>query len=139
MTINERIKAIQEVFEIKGQKAFATRIGIAQSSLNSILNGADPKFSTVEKLITAFPDISPEWLLCGTGNMIRQNSTSVNIDMRHQNQGDFSAMDNGTVNVGDMETANKAKALSIVEKIVNAPNVSAEAISKAVEILEKII
>lgn len=78
-TINERIALIISEFKYKSKRSFAERIGLAQTSLNDVLRGAEPKFSTLNKILKAEPLISPEWLLTGDGPMLKDNATS-NVD-----------------------------------------------------------
>ncbi len=67
-TINERIKYVMEIFGYRSVRAFATRIGIAPTSLNDVIrNGAEPKFSTLSKILEAETSLSAEWLLRGKG------------------------------------------------------------------------
>jgi hypothetical protein len=68
-TINERIGKIIDTTD-KSLNAFAKRIGIAQTSLRDcVKNDAEPKFSTLHKIIKAEPLINPNWLLIGSGEM----------------------------------------------------------------------
>lgn len=73
-TINERISEIISNMGYKSKRAFAEKIGVAQTSLNDILNGAEPKFSTLNKILIAEPLISAEWLMRGDGEMIKENN-----------------------------------------------------------------
>lgn len=75
--INERINCIMLKFSIKSVRQFANNIGVAATSLNDIVrNGAEPKFSTLEKILKAEPSISAEWLLRGEGEMLRLPSSN---------------------------------------------------------------
>lgn len=73
-TINERISEIISNMGYKSKRAFAEKIGVAQTSLNDILNGAEPKFSTLNKILIAEPLISAEWLMRGEGDMLKVQS-----------------------------------------------------------------
>lgn len=68
-TINERIKKIISYFNYRSVRAFAMKIGVAQPSLNDVINGAEPKFSTLEKILKAEPTINSEWLIKGIGEV----------------------------------------------------------------------
>ena len=51
---------------------FADIIGVQKSSISHILSGRNkPSFDFIEKILLKFPDISPEWLILGKGNMYR--------------------------------------------------------------------
>lgn len=71
--VNERISEIISKFEYKSRRAFAEKIGIAPTSLNDILNGAEPKFSTLYRILSVEPFISAEWLMRGEGPMLRSD------------------------------------------------------------------
>lgn len=140
---NTCLKRLLLYLQVKGigKRSLAEMVDMNEKTLGGKLNGNSKiDMDLLSKMLMKLPDLSAEWLIRGNGEMfLETKDSSINLDFRHQKQGDFSAMDNGTVNVGDMEAANKAKMLSIVEKIVNSPNTSAEAMDKAMEILEKIV
>ncbi|SDB98657.1 helix-turn-helix domain-containing protein [Williamwhitmania taraxaci] len=51
---------------------FADIIGVQKSSISHILSGRNkPSFDFIEKVLIKFPDINPEWLILGKGNMYR--------------------------------------------------------------------
>lgn len=71
-TINKRIK---DVFASKGYSVLklATEYGVAQSTLNAQISGKSAMAaSTIVLVLSAFPDVSAEWLLRGTGSMVIQ-------------------------------------------------------------------
>jgi hypothetical protein len=72
--INERINFILYEFGYKSKRAFALKLGISQTSFNDIINGAEPKFSTLEKIMKAEPLINAEWLLTGKGNFLKEEN-----------------------------------------------------------------
>lgn len=75
-TVNERITSIISFYGYKSKRAFADKIGIAQTSLNDVLKGAEPKYSTLYKILLAEPLISAEWLMRGTGDMELPSASS---------------------------------------------------------------
>ena len=78
-TINQRIK---QVIEYRGLNisSFAKEIGVAQTSLRDVVNGgAEPKFSTLKKILIAEPTINKEWFMTGNGEMIEGIETSTDI------------------------------------------------------------
>lgn len=70
-TINQRIAEIVSKMGYRSKRSFAEKIGIAQTSFNDILKGAEPKYSTLQKILIAEPLISSEWLLRGEGDMLK--------------------------------------------------------------------
>lgn len=68
-SVNQRIR------QIIGNKslsvnAFANAIGVAQGTLASMLNrGTEPSNKTLNAVLSAFPEVNPDWLLTGSGEM----------------------------------------------------------------------
>ncbi len=52
-------------------RAFAQKCGIAKNTLSYYLAGQrKPSYEAIEKVLLAFPDLSAEWLIRGTGEMM---------------------------------------------------------------------
>lgn len=52
--------------------AFADKININRSSLTHIFSGRNqPSLDVAKKILTAFPEISTEWLIMGMGDMLQ--------------------------------------------------------------------
>lgn len=100
-TVNERIRLLIKELDYKSARAFAIKIGISQTSFNDILKGAEPKFSTLNKIITAEPLISAEWLLTGTGEMLKQTPS-----ISSSNQGDGNKIEYNHIGIGNSVNAN---------------------------------
>ena len=68
-TIYQRVKLVLEDKSIS-VNALSKQINVAQATLNPQLRG-DRTLSAniVEKILTAFPDVSAEWLMRGVGTM----------------------------------------------------------------------
>ena len=71
----------------------ANKYGVNQKSLNSHINGTTAvPLSTILLILEAFPDVSSEWLLRGSGNMNTNsqgdflNATNVINDLLNQNK-----------------------------------------------------
>lgn len=78
-TINERISIIISELGYRSVRQFANKIGIAQTSLNDVVKkNAEPKFSTIDKILKAEPSISSDWLLTGKGEMLKKEHLSTN-------------------------------------------------------------
>ncbi len=49
---------------------FADKIGVQRSSVSHILNGRNfPSTSFIQKMLSAYTDLNPKWLLLGEGSM----------------------------------------------------------------------
>lgn len=85
--INQRVK---DVLATKGYSVlkFAKEYGIAQSTLNAQISGkSNMAASTIVLIATAFEDISPDWLLLGKGEMLREQHPEHNVyDINYGNQ-----------------------------------------------------
>lgn len=83
-TINQRIDLLIKHFKYRSIRAFADKIGIAQTSLNDIIKkNAEPKHGTIEKILKAEPLISSEWLITGQGSMLKVNNPSNGINANY--------------------------------------------------------
>ncbi len=68
-SVNQRIRRIIENKSLS-VNAFANAISVAQGTLASMLNrGSEPSTKTINAVLSAFPDINPDWLLTGSGAM----------------------------------------------------------------------
>ena len=69
VTIYQRVKLILEDKSIS-VNALSKHINVAQATLNPQLRGDRTLAANiVEKILTAFPDVSAEWLMRGIGTM----------------------------------------------------------------------
>ncbi len=67
----DRIKQVME-YEQMSPTAFADKININRSSLTHIFSGRNqPSLDVAKKILTAFPEISTEWLIMGMGDMLQ--------------------------------------------------------------------
>lgn len=74
--IADRVKYILETEGLTyGQ--FAERIGVAASAVSHFVNRRNkPSLDAITGILTAFPDISPDWLLLGTGALNREDDSA---------------------------------------------------------------
>lgn len=70
-TINQRISKL--VKRVGKQVRFAEACGIRASTLNMIVGKAKvtPDTATIEKILATYPDVSREWLMSGSGPMLK--------------------------------------------------------------------
>lgn len=67
------IDRIKQLMDFKGMTAavFADTIKVNRSSLTHIFTGRNqPSLELVRKILTAFPEVKPEWLVMGMGDML---------------------------------------------------------------------
>ena len=69
------IDRIKRIMDEKGLRpsTFADAINVTRGTISHILNGRnDPRKETIDKILIAFPDISPLWLWKGEGAMYKR-------------------------------------------------------------------
>lgn len=74
-TIGERLLQIGEAKNLNRQE-FAARLGASPGVLSHISSGRNnPGLDLILSAMKSFPDIHPEWLLFGEGQMYRQKES----------------------------------------------------------------
>ncbi len=76
------IDRIKLLLETQGMTAteFADRLGIQRSGLSHIMSGRNKaSLDFVRKVLTAFPEVSPDWLIRGSGSLLRKDHASAAI------------------------------------------------------------
>ncbi|MCF0174793.1 MAG: helix-turn-helix transcriptional regulator [Bacteroidales bacterium] len=69
--MKERLRRFIEAENIS-QAQFADRLGITRASVSHILSGRNkPGFDFIQCIIEAYPSLSPDWIINGTGKMYR--------------------------------------------------------------------
>lgn len=69
-TFASRVKQFRESKGL-AQAAFAERCALTQGNVSQMEQGTEPKQSNVSKILLGFPDLNPEWLLLGSGSMLK--------------------------------------------------------------------
>lgn len=71
------ISRIRKVLSDKGETVYALskKTGISQSTLSSALNrNSGPSTSIIRSILGVYPDVSPEWLMNGDGDMYKSDA-----------------------------------------------------------------
>lgn len=74
----EVAKRIAELIEYSGMKVadFAERVGIQKSAVSHLISGRNkPSFEVLSSMLILFPELNPDWLILGAGDMLRQTNT----------------------------------------------------------------
>lgn len=73
----QKIKEIIDFYRLSGPK-FAVKIGISPNTLNNYLQGKNKiSLALIEAILTAFPEVSAEWLMRGKGQMIQGDQPTI--------------------------------------------------------------
>ena len=99
--MKERIIKIMEC-ERMGQAQFASAIGIQRAAMSHIISGRNnPSLDVMTKILHRYPQINPDWLLLGKGEMLRDNTPAME------------PADNIAKNRKELENSEKAWAVSV--------------------------
>ena len=75
--MTQRIQLILKSMNLSPSQ-LAAEIDIQRSSLSHILSGRNkPSLDFIKKVLSSFPEISPNWLLFGKGTMINKPENSI--------------------------------------------------------------
>lgn len=76
VTVNQRLKFFAEEKKLT-QYRLAKDIGVTPSAINLVFKDRNElRISTVEKILSAYPDLSVEWLVLGRGPMLIESGQS---------------------------------------------------------------
>lgn len=79
MEINLRINQLIEKLGYN-KSSFAAKIGVSQPIITHITNGRNnPGLEVIQKILLNCPEINPEWLILGNGEMILDNKIQKQI------------------------------------------------------------
>lgn len=77
VNMKDRIVKIMER-ERMGQAQFASAIGIQRAAMSHIISGRNnPSLDVMLKILHRYPQLNPDWLLFGKGEMLRSSDSSV--------------------------------------------------------------
>ncbi len=72
--MTERIRLLMEAQNLTASQ-FADRISVQRSGLSHIMSGRNKaSLDFVQKVLSSFPEVSPDWLINGKGPMMRTGS-----------------------------------------------------------------
>lgn len=118
--MNKRIEQIIDYLSIS-KAEFAKEIEVQRSSISHLTSGRNnPSLDIVVKILTRYPILSTDWLLFGTGSMLKDNN---HID-------DNGSIESNNTNSANIVNGNKNQQLtnlnSTKEQISQVTNVTTE-------------
>lgn len=73
-TLNEKIRDIISTYKLSDRQ-FAIKIGVTQSVIGSMFQkGTEPSSKVIRNTLIAFPEISADWFLRESGEMMKSSS-----------------------------------------------------------------
>ena len=115
--MQERLKYLLEALGLSASQ-FAEKVGIQRSSMSHVLSGRNkPSLDMLIKILEEFPDVDPDWLLLGNGEVYRSernNQTKNSVDEDQITTISDHHEQENTVESGDTEPTPSSE----VEKIV---------------------
>ena len=86
MSIGERLKILMQNENI-AQSRFADLIGIQRSAVTHIVSGRNqPSFDVLRKILENFPYVNAEWLMNGSGDMMKENGEEMRAALQDEQQ-----------------------------------------------------
>lgn len=83
-TVLQRIKKITEYYSVSNRR-FAETIGLPQTTISSLfVRGSEPNVSIIKSILNVYTDISPEWLITGSGEMLK-SATPISVSTSSDN------------------------------------------------------
>lgn len=77
--INKRVMHLLDVYGYT-KSQFALELGISLSILTHISSGRNkPGLDMIQRILTHFNDLNPDWLLIGTGDLKREKQKNIDI------------------------------------------------------------
>ncbi len=79
--LNKRVLSVMEAMKLS-KSSFALALDISLPVLTHISSGRNkPGLELIQKVLSNFPSISPDWLVLGKGNMYREQQKSIDLSM----------------------------------------------------------
>jgi transcriptional regulator with XRE-family HTH domain len=77
--INKRVMYLLDVYGYT-KSQFALELGISLSILTHISSGRNkPGLDMIQRILTHFKDLNPDWLILGTGDLKREKQKNIDI------------------------------------------------------------
>jgi hypothetical protein len=114
LTMKDRLISFLEYLGI-GQNKFESKVGLSIGYINKLKG--DMKLSSIEKVVSSYPELNPDWLITGEGSMLKQPSIDqqkAHIEGRH---GGIGQITGGKVDIHN--NAGKDKVIENQDKAVD--------------------
>lgn len=78
-TVNERVITLVKLKE-KNTLAFELACGLKRGGLSGTIRGNNPSFDVIQSILKTYPDVSPNWLIKGEGQMFLDDEPEIKED-----------------------------------------------------------
>lgn len=113
----KKVAEIRRILCKDSTNVLAERLGITPQSASNLVHGySGIGKTTADKILTAFPEISPEWLLAGEGPMLVVGDGSQPVIVENSQQGDNSQAIIGNGNHHNTNGRTDERLLAIIEQ-----------------------
>ena len=111
-------------------REFERECGVSSGLLNNMERGFGKK--TQRRIFERFPELNPEWLILGTGEMLRTPQNSVNIlnGDNNTNNGHISVLENNVEQLKNENEALKAENAQLKSQIAQLTDIISKLASK---------
>lgn len=108
----DRIKRVMDFYK-ETPASFAEKIGVNRSNLTHLFSGRNqPSLDFAKKVLTAFPEVSTEWLIMGVGEMIKDPAEEITVKRTFVQTDLFSNVDEGVEDTEETEAVQSNGILS---------------------------
>ena len=76
MEINDRLNQLLAYKQLTS-RSFAMKLGVSSQRMGNYLKNRAPDYDVLSRIIETFVDISPDWLLTGRGEMLRNEEENI--------------------------------------------------------------
>ena len=124
---------LQVIIEAKREtiNSFGAKLGTSFTTVKNYIDGRDPSFQFVQKILRMYPDVSSDWLILGEGNIFKSSPTGNSVSINTMSGGNAVAGNNASVeSTTDQATLLKEKDDRIAELMKDK-----EHLTKLVELL----
>lgn len=115
---------IATLIESLGMKTadFADKVGIQKSAVSHLIGGRNkPSFEVIGSMLQAFPELNPDWLILGKGDMWRKVETVPSTKNSLQNQRAHSTSLKELVNAAPLPNTTSHTQIQNTESVESKP------------------
>lgn len=138
--ISERLNLLLNCGLYRTRRALAQAAGVNEVTLSDNLKHTEPRFSTLEGILFATPELSAEWLMRGKGEMFLNQPTVSGDNIINIDRSQRIVRNGGTISDNSkVEAANDGAKDIVIERLKQENELLKEQISKKDALLERML